>query len=102
MGAEGPIDGTVVSAAAAGSLPFLFRDTLKVLHTLREHYPAVWGRYGFADAFNPLTSWTNPDVIGIDIGISMLMAENARTGFVWKNFMKNPEARKAMKLAGFR
>jgi hypothetical protein len=40
----------------------------------------------------------NPDVIGIDLGISMLMAENARTGFVWKTFMKNPEASEAMNL----
>lgn len=99
--AEGPIDGTVVPAAAAGSLPFVPRDTLKVLHTIRQKYPAAWGRYGFVDAFNPLTNWVNPDVIGIDLGISMLMAENARTGFVWKTFMKNPEAQKAMTLAKF-
>lgn len=99
--AEGPIDGTVVPSAAAGSLPFLPRDTLKVLHTIRRRYPAAWGRYGFVDAFNPLTGWVNPDVIGIDLGISMLMAENARTGFAWKTFMKNPEAQRAMKLAGF-
>ena len=32
----------------------------------------------------------------------MLMAENYRTGFVWDNFMKNREARRAMKLVGFR
>ncbi|HKE30776.1 MAG TPA: glucoamylase family protein, partial [Candidatus Angelobacter sp.] len=100
--AEGPIDGTVVPAAAAGSLPFLPSDTLKVLRTARERYPAAWGQYGFVDAFNPLTNWVNPDVIGIDTGISMLMAENVRTGFVWKTFMKNPEAQKAVKLAGFR
>jgi hypothetical protein len=99
--AEGPIDGTVVPAAAAGSLPFLSSDTLKVLRTIRRRYPAAWGRYGFVDAFNPLTHWVNPDVIGIDLGISMLMAENARTEFVWKTFMKNQEMQKAMKLAGF-
>ena len=99
--AEGPIDGTVVPAAAAGSLPFVPGETLKVLRTIRERYPKAWGEYGFVDAFNPLTHWVNPDVIGIDTGISMLMAENARTGFVWKTFMKNPEVQKAMKLAGF-
>lgn len=99
--AEGPIDGTIVPAAAAGSLPFVFGDAVKVLRTVREHYPAAWGQYGFVDAFNPLTNWINPDVIGIDTGISMVMAENARSGFVWKTFMKNPEVRKAMKFAGF-
>jgi len=40
-------------------------------------------------------------VLGLDLGITMLMAENHRTGFVWEQFMKNPEAQKAMPLAGF-
>jgi hypothetical protein len=31
----------------------------------------------------------------------MLMAENARTGFVWETFMKNPEAKRGMERAGF-
>jgi hypothetical protein len=30
------------------------------------------------------------------------MAENARTGLVWDLFMKNPEARAAMQMVGFR
>jgi hypothetical protein len=30
-------------------------------------------------------SWYDTDVIGIDTGITMLMAENARTGFVWEH-----------------
>jgi len=29
------------------------------------------------------------------------MAENLRTGFVWKTFMQNPEVRKALERAGF-
>ena len=61
----------------------------------------VWKRYGFIDAFNPETGWFAPDVIGIDVGISMLMAENARSGFIWEVFMKNREARIAMDRAGF-
>ena len=32
----------------------------------------------------------------------MLMAENARTGFVWNTFMKSPEARRGMDRAGFK
>ena len=32
----------------------------------------------------------------------MVMAENARTGFVWKTFMKNPEAQRGMERAGFK
>lgn len=100
---HGPIDGTVVPCAAAGSLPFLPQQTIQCLRTIRErHSNQAWTKYGFIDAFNPRTGWTGPDVIGIDAGISLLMAENLRTGFVWRTFMKNPEARRAMKLAKFR
>ncbi len=78
--AMGPIDGTIVPAAAGGSLPFLPGATMRVLRTIHDHYPNAWCRYGFVDAFNPLTGWYDTDVIGIDTGITMLMAENARTG----------------------
>src|SRR6266487_4684893 len=33
--------------------------------------------------------------------INTVMAENARNGWVWKTFMKNPEIESAMKKAGF-
>jgi len=99
--AMGPIDGTVVPAASGGSLPFLPQDCMRVLRTIRSRYPNAWCRYGFVDAFNPLTNWYDTDVIGIDTGITMLMAENVRTGFVWNTFMKNPEAKRGMERAGF-
>jgi hypothetical protein len=100
--AMGPIDGTIVPCAAGGSLPFLPAETMRVLRTIHDHYPNAWCRYGFVDAFNPLTNWYDSDVIGIDTGITMLMAENARTGYVWDTFMKNPEAKRGMDLAGFK
>jgi hypothetical protein len=100
--AMGPIDGTIVPAATGGSLPFLPDATMRVLRTVHDHYGKAWCRYGFIDAFNPLTDWYDTDVIGIDTGITMLMAENARTGFVWETFMKNPEARRGMENAGFK
>ena len=99
--AMGPIDGTVVPCAAGGSIPFLPADTMRVLHNIHDHYPHAWSRYGFVDAFNPLNGWYDSDVIGIDTGITMLMAENARTGYIWELFMKNPEAQNGMKMAGF-
>jgi hypothetical protein len=98
----GRLDGSIVPCAAGGSLPFLREDCMRVLRTIRERYPKAWGRYGFADAFNPLNSWYNPDVLGIDQGITMLMAENVRTEFVWNTFMKNQEARRGMEKAGFK
>jgi hypothetical protein len=99
---HGPLDGTVVPCAAAGSLPFLPAESLRTLRHMRARYgERVWKRYGFVDAFNPQTGWFNPDVIGIDVGISLLMAENLRSGFVWRTFMKNEELRRAMARVGF-
>ena len=62
---------------------------------------AVWGRYGFVDAFNPHTGWTSEDVIAIDNGIMLVMAENLQTGLVWQRFMGAPEVQRGMQLAGF-
>ena len=102
-GPIGPVDGSIVPCATGGSLGFLFDDSIRVLRNLRGPYrEKVWTKYSFRDAFNPLTNWYDGDVLGIDLGITMLMAENHRTGFVWEQFMKNPEAQKAMRLAGFR
>ena len=62
----------------------------------------VWGRHGFADALNRHTGWVASDVIGIDQGIMLVMTENLRRGLGWENFMRAPEVRRAMQLAGFR
>lgn len=99
--AQGHLDGTVVPSAAAGSLAFVPGDCLPMLRALRLQWgKRAWGRYGFVDAFHPADNWYDPDVLGIDQGISVLMAENLRSGFVWNTFMRNPECAKAMKLAG--
>jgi hypothetical protein len=98
----GPIDGTVVPCAAGGSLPFQPDASMRVLRNIKDRYgQKAWSDYGFVDAFNPLTNWYDTDVIGIDTGITMVMAENARTAFVWDTFMKNPEAKRGMRRAGF-
>jgi hypothetical protein len=98
----GPVDGSVVPCATAGSLPFLPRDCVRVLRALRDNFGKdAWGRYGFCDAFHPDQHWYDPDVLGIDLGIGLLMAENLRTAFVWETFMQNPEPVAAMKACGF-
>lgn len=100
--ATGPIDGTVAPAAAGGSLAFLPAESMRVLRTIHDRYPNAISSYGFVDAFNPLKNWYDTDVVGIDAGITMLMAENARTGYVWEIFMQNPEAQRGMAQAGFK
>jgi hypothetical protein len=97
----GKLDGTVVPCAAAGSLMFTPDICLPAVRAMKNRYGArIYGRYGFADAFNPNTGWVAPDVIGIDVGITLLSIENLRTGNVWKWFMGNPEAGRAFRLAG--
>jgi len=95
------IDGTVVPSAAAGSLMFAPDICIPALRTMLLQYgKKTYGRYGFSDAFNPATGWVSPYVIGIDVGIALLSAENLRTGKVWQWFMRNEEPQRALDLVG--
>ena len=99
---QGPVDGSVVPCATAGSLAFVPAECLRVQRALRAGYPEAVGRYGLCDAFRAKEPWYDPDVLGIDLGIGVVMAENLRSGLVWETFMRNPEAGRAMDLCGFR
>jgi hypothetical protein len=100
--AMGPIDGTIVPCATAGSLPFLPAECSHVLLSIRRIMgDRVWTRYGFVDAFLPKANWFAEDILGIDQGVSVLMAENVRSGFIWEQFMKNREIQHAMREVAF-
>jgi hypothetical protein len=80
---------------------------LPVLKEMLTRYgDSVYGRYGFADAFNPQWQsaglWVDPDVVGIDIGISLLSIDNLQNGHTWKAFMRNPNLKAGLARAGFR
>jgi hypothetical protein len=91
------LDGTVVPCAAGGSLMFTPRLSLAALRAMRDRFGLhVYGRYGFSDAFHPVSLWVNPDVVGIDLGITLLSAENLRTRSVWTWFSRQPSIRRAM------
>jgi hypothetical protein len=95
------IDGSIVPAAAGGSLMFASDITVPALKDMKRKFgDRIYGRYGFTDAFHPTDDWVNPDVIGIDLGIILLSAENLRTGQVWNWFMMNPEIPLALDRAG--
>jgi hypothetical protein len=99
----GPIDGTIVRSASAGSLPFLPADGY-VRRAAKYSYTFSSGAlacHGFVNAFNPLTGWYDQDVVGLGLGITLLMVENYRSQLVWNTFMKNPEISSAMVLLGF-
>jgi hypothetical protein len=95
------IDGTVVPSAAGGSLMFTPDISLPALRAMRESFgKRIYDRYGFTDAFNPQTGWVDSEVIGINIGIILLSAENLRTGNVWRWFMRNREIPRALDAVG--
>lgn len=97
------IDGTVVPCAAAGSLMFTPKLSLAALKEMKAKYgDKIYGKYGFADAFNPNNGWVNPDVIGIDLGITLLSAENLRSGKPWFWFMQNKEIVEALEKIGLK
>lgn len=96
------IDGTIVPSAAAGGLAIVPGEALQTLRYQHDHFSGeIYGPYGFINAYNPARHWVGEDVIGIDTGISMIMADNLRTGGVWNAFMHHPAAGRALDLAGF-
>lgn len=96
------VDGTLVPSAAGGSLVFLPDDCSRVLDEMFFRYRAdIWTRYGFVNAFNPGANWFCPDVLGIDLGIVALMAENLRDASVWRALDSCPEVHRGFAAAGF-
>lgn len=92
-------DGTISPSGAAGSIVFTPELSIKALTHYYKHFPKLWGRYGFKDAYNldyGKKPWYAKECIGIDKGISMIMIENYLTGLIWKYFMKNEFVQKGL------
>jgi hypothetical protein len=87
-----------------------------------EHYASIvrlQSKYGFRDAFNlglqedvpAATPRPNPEVgasgwfdgwvLGIDKGITLMMIENYRSGFVWHYFMQSAVVQDGLEELGF-
>jgi hypothetical protein len=97
------IDGTVVPCAPAGSLMFTPGISLPALQAMRGRFgEKIYGHYGFADAFNPRDGWVSRELVGLNTGITLLAAENLRSGNVWKWFMSNAEVVRALEFAEIR
>jgi hypothetical protein len=111
-------DGTLAPTAMLASLPFAPEVVLPGLRALREQYgDAIYGAYGFFDAFNPSfplegkaaqgklvpgVGWVDVDYLGIDQGPILGMVENHRSGLVWKVMRKSAMLRLGLARAGFR
>ena len=95
-------DGTVAPSAAAASIVFTPEYALSAMkHWYARYRDDLWGSYGFADSFNLDRDFFAPDAYGINLGPTVLMIENYRSGLIWKLFMSRPEVLKGMKEAGF-
>ncbi|WP_425276965.1 glucoamylase family protein [Spirosoma oryzicola] len=108
-------DGTIAPTAAGGSMAFAPEICVPALRAMKTKYGAkLYGTYGFRDAFNPTyryparvangstqNGWFDIDYLGIDQGPILLMAENLRTGFIWKLMQKNPHIKRGLVKAGF-
>lgn len=82
-------DGTIPPYGMAGSLPFDPMPSLKGLRQLYDKYKNfLYGKYGFKDAFNLDKNWWAEEYLGIDVGLTVIMIENHRSGLVWDKFMK--------------
>lgn len=111
-------DGTLAPTAAAGSIAFAPDIVVPALEAMHRQYgSALYGQYGFLDAFNPTLTdpkaplvhgkvvpgigWVAADYIGIDQGTIVAMIENWRTGLVWNTMRKNAHIRRGLQRAGF-
>ncbi len=85
-------DGTIAPYGIAGSIVFTEEKSLSGLKFIYDNYGRfLYGKYGFKDAFNIDKNWWAEEFLGIDVGITVLMIENYRTGLVWEKFMNiNP------------
>ena len=96
-------DGTLAPTAVGGSIPFAPEVCIPTLrHWEHTHGKRLWGRYGFRDGFNRKENWWATDTLGIDQGAILIMAENHRTGSVWRRMKSNPVIRKGLERAGFK
>lgn len=110
-------DGTLCPSAAASSIAFAPDLVIPTLLAMRRSYgEALFGTYGFRDAFNPSFTfdtpvqhgrvvpglgWFDTDYLGIDQGPIVAMIENARSGLVWETMKKNPHVARGLRAAGF-
>lgn len=110
-------DGTIAPTAAGGSIAFAPEIVLPALVEMKRRYgDALYGEYGFVDAFNPSfdfdvavpqgrvvrgVGWFDTDYLAIDQGPIVGMIENYRSGLVWRVMRRDPDLRRGLERAGF-
>jgi hypothetical protein len=113
-------DGTLAPTALAASIAFEPQLVGEALAEIRSRYGvAVYGQYGFLDAFNPTLSvppagkpllhgrivpglaWVDKDYLGIDQGPIVAMIANHRDGLIWNRMRRSKPLVDGLRRAGF-
>ncbi len=101
--APGEDNGVIAPTAALSSFPYAPQAALAALRTFYERLgDRLWGRFGFADAFQESSGWVSNAYIGIDQGPIVAMIENYRSGLLWSLFMQDPDVATGLRRLGFR
>lgn len=103
-------EGTVAPYAAVSAIMFTPQESLAAIRAFRslkakDGKPLVWrdpeaAGYGFVDSFNLDQGFVCDDYVGIDQGSMLLAIENARTGLIWKLFMRHEAVRRSLERLG--
>lgn len=93
--------GTVAPTAALSSMPYTPEYAMRVLADIdSSHREKLWGSYGPYDAYNLHKGWYSNIYLAIDQLPMLLMAENYRTGQLWKLFMQDADVQRGIKNMG--
>lgn len=94
--------GVITPTAALSSFPYTPEESMRALRYFYfEKGDALWGKYGFYDAFSSNDDWYANGYLAIDQCTIAPMIENHRTGLLWKLFMSAPEVKEGLKKLGF-
>jgi hypothetical protein len=95
-------NGTITPTAALSAFPYTPEESMRALkHFYYDRGAALWGIYGFRDAFNPTENYVSTIFMGLNQAPQVVMIENYRTGLLWQLFMSNAEIRAGLDRIGF-
>ncbi len=99
----GPDDGTIAPWACVASLPFDPDSAFDAINHLHQTYPQLRGKYGFKCSFNMSINpvWFLERFYAMDVGIIIMMIENAQSGLVWNLMKKSRILQRGLTRAGF-
>lgn len=94
--------GVIAPTAALSAMPYTPLESMQVLRHLYEDLgDEIWGRFGFADAFNRSRGWVANSNLAINQGPIVGMIENYRSGLLWGLFMSCPEVQSGLRRLDF-